>query len=675
MSEPIYTGPLPIQISGNIELGKTYEREGRRLLGKMLAINGVDERIAAGEPGGFYKQHQTMPDGSRLTVTTNNGQHVLRIDSPYTSAKQETRSERHETGGEAPGATLHTTADGGYIPPEVPLPGLAERQVEPEEEEPKRQETSPYMWVGIRYLNSGVRWYTPSAIMIEPDTGPEFADSGLPLRGIISSQDFWSATNLFLSGAGDDWEIGFATYGGDTLDQAVQIMYDGYRDRIDDGNDHAETHIIRGTHAIPVWLNDEGIMAVSGNGLRCESLPMQWDWPFTGEWIGYDPLSDTQFGDGVRSVGDRHTTRNEPLPLWDIVYTLDPDEDEQIDPCDNRPAMQGVRKCLERDFGIQTRVLSGEYILALHSYDHTPEIASRRAGEKIPLYDTKDDEESGLNRRSEHSDYASFMAPVSTTNGLQMEVEVRLGRGDSATTFHFSTTIAESNDDLYANVPYGSDWHSACSPIGGPNPIGPNFAPSFIAIDVNGYNARWIGHDEANLYPILGGGVYSYQNDTRRSLYIYFGFHPFSQPSDETWPEYAGRALWKVMEAATAGVYGNVFISDPGGEEGCKAVFADTSKNYIWRYDAMGGTVEPVPHLGSMDDYQYDWIEDPTYEEGGFWSPYVRELAWYYPYKYIERDACNQSIGVSVWATYDNYTIATGTSVYFDDPPSTSDCC
>jgi hypothetical protein len=89
----------------------------------------------------------------------------------------------------------------------------------------------------------------------------------------------------------------------------------------------------------------------------------------------------------------------------------------------------------------------------------------------------------------------------------------------------------------------------------------------------------------------------------------------------------------------------------------------------------MGGTVEPVPHLGSMDDYQYDWIEDPTYEEGGFWSPYVRELAWYYPYKYIERDACNQSIGVSVWATYDNYTIATGTSVYFDDPPSTSDCC
>lgn len=661
-----FGGLVQLQLGGDVEQAMAYQPDARKLLGRMLSVNGVEERLRNGEPGGFYKTMRLLPDGTCMTATTNNGIHTLRIETPRSTSEGEVLTHSAHADGPVNDAH-HLTADyGGFEPPPLSLPGVPDRDID-EHGERRKTTSGDYMWVGVRYTTANAPWDVVGAMMIEPDTGPAYGDDGLPLRGILDSQNYWTARTFFLEGADDDWNDG----GGNTFEEAVQAQYEKYAISYGDGHDHAQSHVILGTHSIPVFMNSEGVMLVSANGLRMEAISIAYDPSFTDQWLGYDPTSDTQFGDGVRELGDRQASLGQPVPLWDVVLTLDPDEDDQEYPYDDRPAMRGVRRALER-IGMHTRILPGEYILALHSFDSTPQTVSRRAFEVIPLYQ---DDKPGPALRSPSSDYISFMGPSDTTRNLGLEVEVRLGKGENATTFRFQTSIAESNNNEYANAPYGTDWHAPCDPLGGPNPVGPNFAPQYIAINPLAGSARWVGHNEVDLYPILGGGVYTRPGDYRKPFFVYLAADPFSHPSEDTWGEYAGRVLWKVLEAATAGVYGDNLIADPGGEGGCRGIMEGSSSTMIWRYDAVGGSLTSCEAIGNMDDYPYGWIEDPTFPDGGFWSPYLQELAWYYPYKFQERDACNHSVGISVTAVYDQYYIDNGQAGHFADPPATTDCC
>jgi hypothetical protein len=674
-----YGGLVQVQTAGDPELAMSYRLDGLRLLGKLLNTTALASRQDDG-PGGFHQLVRMQPDGTRLSAITNNGQHIVRIETPEPPRESEAGTHSAHVSTPPQSEHQHHNVEGGFKDPPLPWPPMPQHKHEGEEEEEKK-DGYEYMWVGARYTSQNVPFDVLAAMMIEPDSAPLFRDSELPKRGIVDNINWWGINALAVK-QGDDgeWSLDTEPYGVfPDVDSAIQDLYDSWYGNFGGPGgefDRAENHIVLGTHAIEVEVNndDDGRFLISANGLRCESI-YQWQPGMNDQWVGYDPYATDQTGAAVRNVGDRQLGdyfRDAPNVLWDVVFTLDPYEDLQDTPCDDRPAMLGARRALEREAGMVTQILPGDYILALHAMDTMPQLRSNRAGQQIPLYQS---DQSGLAYRSTFSDYDEYMKPVDTTTNLGVEIEVRLGKGNRETVYNFSTTIPESSYDNWVNYPYGMDWWEPCDPDGGPNPAGLNFAPQYLAINPLAGTAEWVNHDKVDLYPILGGGHYSHPGDTRVPLFIYIHVVPWSQPSDEHWAENAGRALFKVLEAATAGVYGASMMSDPGGEGGCVAIFEGTSKSMLWKYNAMSQALEAVPVVSEVDDYPYGWQEDPNSPNGGFQSPYEMTMYWYYPYKYIERNNCNNSIGIAITAVYDSFSFDHGQHRYFADPPDTGDCC
>lgn len=675
---PVYTGWLPLQLSGDLDKARTFEREGRRLLGALLAVHGVNERIANGEPGGFFRKSVEMPDGTRLTAITNNGQHMVRIDTPRPLEKVDVPHHEHHAEGQGAHASVHQDIEPLEPSDHVPLPTLPTRKYEEEEEE-KKKDSADYMWIGVRSTNPDVPFYAMNAMLIEPDSGPTMSgitgpddNDGHPRRGIVTSVNFWSGN--FLTAQYDDTTDGSVSMSIEqveldnvrcsTIDEAISTNYTTYAT----GGTGAAENMIPGTHNINVLIDEnDGQVLVSANGVRCYCTNnviygIQTD---LTKWLPFDPLADDQTGAGVRNYGDRKNTRFDVPPcLWDVSYVLDPDEDSQIYPCDTRPHALALRRALEK-VGMTNQVLPGQYILALHVYDNYPQLRSTRANAPIPLYPGS--------LRSAGSDYIEFMQPYDTTLNTQVYTEVRLGRGESSAVYKFETVIASCDDRFDINLPYGYETYDECTKTGGPNPFGPNFAQQLIAIDVLGGSAHWVDLEQADIAPILGGGHYALPDDTRRPLDIYIFYDPLSQPGQDNYAEWAAYAIYAVLEAATAGVYGYSVMADPGGETGLQGVFTGASQTVIWKYDAEHKTIEAVPNIGNPDDYPYD--PQPDGHGGTFPSPYQRDMAWYYPYKIISKNACRNSIGIRVTATKTSFFFESGQVVYFADPPPPDYCC
>ena len=78
-NEALFSGPVLITIVGDQEAGRQYEQEARALLADVLTTNGVNERIAAGDPGGFYFGTRFTKDGTRIVAETNNGLNSIDI--------------------------------------------------------------------------------------------------------------------------------------------------------------------------------------------------------------------------------------------------------------------------------------------------------------------------------------------------------------------------------------------------------------------------------------------------------------------------------------------------------------------------------------------------------------------------------------------------------------------
>jgi hypothetical protein len=665
---PIYTGWLPLQLSGDLEKARTFERDGRRLLGAMLAVHGVNERIANGEPGGFFRKSVEMPDGTRLTAITNNGQHMVRIDTPRPLEQREVPHEHHHAEGHSAHASVHQDIEPLEPSDHVPLPTLPKRKYEEEEEE-KKKDSSDYMWIGVRSTNPNVPWYSMQAMLVEPDSGPTW-DGEHPKRGIVTSVDFWNGSWLKALDNGDGSytieQIATPDHiQGNTIDDSIQATIDTWS-----SGTGAMEHMIPGTHNIEVNIGEDfadGMVLVSANGVRCycTTNTVQGQTDIT-KWLPFDPTADDQTGAGVRDYGDRKISGSYPIApcLWDVNFVLDPDEDTQQYPCDTRPHALALRQALEQ-VGMTNQVLPGQYMLALHVYDNYPQLRSTRIGEAIPLYP-------GSVRNGE-TDYIEFMHPADTTLNTGVYIEVRLGRGDSYSVFKFETVVASCDDRFDVNLPYGFEEYDECTRTGGPQPFGPNFAQQLVAVDVLGGSAHWVDLEGADLAPIFGGGHYAYPDDMRRPLDIYIFYDPLSQPGQENYAEWAAYALYAVLEAATSGVYGRSVMADPGGETGLQGVFSGASQSVIWKYDAEHKTITAVPDISDPDDYPYD--PQPDGHGGTFPSPYLREMAWYYPYKYIAKDACRNSLGITLTATKTSFFFENGQVVYFADPPPPDYCC
>lgn len=134
IDEPVATGWLRTELHGDRDKAAGYVQEARALLGGMRTMYGVNERIAAGEGGGFYQQRKILSDGTLIEVTTNGGADTVRI-----------------------------------YPAPTPKPAP---EPEPKPKPPEMITHLPYLWVGVRIVSGGL-WATDnwhrSQEFVEPD--------------------------------------------------------------------------------------------------------------------------------------------------------------------------------------------------------------------------------------------------------------------------------------------------------------------------------------------------------------------------------------------------------------------------------------------------------------------------------------------------------------------------
>lgn len=159
-NEPIATGWLRTELYGDVEQARDLLPYARRLLGNMRTFQGVNERIANGEPGGFYRNGLSLPSGARIEVLTNDGHDTVRIG--VRDVEQFTPPAVQE----APRSTgwdvdaVHTESnfegehhEAGFTPDEPePPPYAYGEDEEPNPEEPPVADYMPYLWIGVRIV-------------------------------------------------------------------------------------------------------------------------------------------------------------------------------------------------------------------------------------------------------------------------------------------------------------------------------------------------------------------------------------------------------------------------------------------------------------------------------------------------------------------------------------------
>jgi hypothetical protein len=85
-NEPAVTGALRVELYGDAARAGAQLGTARAVLGALRCMYGVNERIADGEPGGFYMRAVTLADGTRIEAFTNNGLDMVRIHAPAAPA-------------------------------------------------------------------------------------------------------------------------------------------------------------------------------------------------------------------------------------------------------------------------------------------------------------------------------------------------------------------------------------------------------------------------------------------------------------------------------------------------------------------------------------------------------------------------------------------------------------
>lgn len=155
-NEPTATGWLRTELRGDIEIAKAYIHAARKNLGALRIIHGVNERIAAGEPGGFFRKLIQNPDGSIIEALTNNGNDTIRIFVPTKPEFKHVLAPTRHDETSATAKPVHVQVDPvstSTTSVDIPRP----RKVEEEEEE-ESEFDKPYIeyvfWL-VYYQGSG----------------------------------------------------------------------------------------------------------------------------------------------------------------------------------------------------------------------------------------------------------------------------------------------------------------------------------------------------------------------------------------------------------------------------------------------------------------------------------------------------------------------------------------
>lgn len=640
INEATATGWLRAELYGDRDKAREHLHLARTVLGGLRSRSGVNERIASGEPGGFFLQRLTLPDGSRIEAITNDGHDTIRI---YASSNEESHEEK------------------------------------PEHEE---KDHAPYMWVGMKVNYSGARVpeYALQAMMIEPDTGPT--------RGIVNNG--WGTTgwlwflmlnfddkdNPSMDEISNDWHGGYGVPDGliDTVDKAMVAHFYNW------GGAFFNPRMRPTDHCIGMYdLQQNSAFFFSKNGLRMYDVQAN-NGTFTGfnpdsytpdqrRWSPYDPhLSDEQQLAPDRDysgliLGEFYEWyRN----AWDVTYVLDPDEDKRHIDADPRRQVQKVDKFLQTVGMVKgkAQVLDGIYTLAIFAYAND-DPASSRPNEAITIPAEYKFLPDVVLVRSNFGDYEERLGQQRYTP-MVVDVEIRLGRGGKHDhghkTFNFTVTAPVYDTRLATTTPFGYDnpaFFDPCSGDLGYNPCGRNFAP-LIQIDVKNRTAQLA--PEQSVEPVLGGGTWIEPNGQHRSpayIYVYGGVFPVA--SQARWDDHVEDAVFYLMEQITTGTIGFSIMSESAAHAGAALVGADPGN--VYRINPVSGAVD---NLGiPSTDPSYWAANDPPHDSTNFF--------WYYEHAVFDQNECRNTFGVLLYSVGQAYDASQN---YIGMPGYTNpDCC
>jgi len=92
----IETGPVNFTFLNNREEAKQHMYDARKFLASVKSKYGVYDRVAAGDPGGFFHESIDLPDGTRISVSTNDGVDTAIIAAPSRVIEKEEKEEEPE---------------------------------------------------------------------------------------------------------------------------------------------------------------------------------------------------------------------------------------------------------------------------------------------------------------------------------------------------------------------------------------------------------------------------------------------------------------------------------------------------------------------------------------------------------------------------------------------------
>jgi hypothetical protein len=668
--EPAVTGWLTTQLSGDKQAAAQHVGHARKLLGQLRSRNGVNARQAAGEVPGFFRHNSVMPDGSRISVVSNNGQDIIAVHSPLS-----------ETPGRFIPPELHSTpeqSEATLPEPDVPMPTFSrssEEKSEPSEEEEKkveeeRIEPRPYMWVGIRIKleegalnqigNPTIPRQSILACMVEP------AVVGRQ-RGIIVADDWYARVMADLS----DDQPTLSPELGAALGQFHQQW-----DHLAEGRVPSEVHNLQ---FVDSGSDDFDSFQFSLNGLRCyEASASQ------GQFAPYDPYlpddqqdRDRDFNDAV--YGDVYTPEGLGRPPWDIVYVLDPEEEDQTDPCDPRELNSTARRVLEEGgmASFDDVVLNGEYVLHLAARA-SPRRQTDRPGDKplpglSPAYFWRTD-----------ADYQEHL--FYPLEPMRMEVEVRLDKEPYTAIFSFDITIEHYGEWNMNTRPFGEKLCTNCCPGStGGNPRERNWNGFDIIIDVEGGGCRSGLLDDVGMFN--GGGASTEWDEYSQNvdIYMYTGagisytnpIYPGS-PIYGSAVEYAAAFIHSILEQQTAGIYGSGMVIYERSIGDIAGALSQADSGFgtpgawvhgIYRYDVVGNTFALLPRLPDPPLSERDQNNHNPLSTDRDLFPF---LYWAYPYGYISKAACRYAIALIL----EGPTMANLSNGTYGDPEmSPTACC
>lgn len=315
INEPQVTGALRVELNGNIPLAQSHLQEARKVVGQMQAQYGIQERLTAGESGGYYTLTQRLPDGTLIEAAQNDTQASVRITAPEQSS----------------------TPSG--------------------ESKSSKPEPKPYLWVGAR-----IRWedypddnYTPSsdALMVYVSE---------PGKNRVLANQYWDFLPVYFDNNGN-FAPGFH---GNLVDPTHTInldTQDNQNDYFGWGGEAATDRYQYSMFDSREGIFSGGALYFSKHGLRMYTL-----WNGVEGSLGGTPYDPQQTPEKVAARQFPGWWGPDNRYLWDVVVVLDPEEG-MTEPTSHRPEDRANLRLIQ-SAGVasgQGMVLSGEYAICIGS--------------------------------------------------------------------------------------------------------------------------------------------------------------------------------------------------------------------------------------------------------------------------------------------------------------------